>query len=708
MEKIYTLANLDCANCAAKIEAKFNAHPQVEKAVIVFPTRQLRLLAENPDTLVAELQQLARTVESEVTIQPEGHVHSHDCHCDHNHCHHEHHHDHHPQHSELTPILAGAAFFVLGLVLSAFSLPILPQIAFIAAYLLLGWQVIAAAGKNLVKGHLFDENFLMSVASVGAIALGEIYEGVAVLWLYQLGELLQSVAVGSSRKSVIELVKLKSEQATLLRDGQEIVVKPEQLQTGDIVLVKAGERVPADGVLLSEGAQLDGKSLTGEAEILQKQKGEEILSGCINVGGVYEMKVLRSYRDSAVNKILSLVEEASANKAQPEKFISRFAKYYTPIVCILAVVMAVGAPVVSRLTLGVWEQGIFQRWIQTALTFLVISCPCALIISVPLTYFLGIGGCAKQGVLVKGAVYLDVLAKTKTFAFDKTGTLTKGDFTVKGIYPSGEMTKSQLVLLAAAVEKGSSHPIAKAFDEYVPSIRADQIKEFAGKGVCGVVEKEQVVVGSARLLREYCIEFDEAQSDESIVYVAKNGVYVGWIEIGDAVRQESKQVISDLKKLGIDRVVMLTGDNEQKARIVANEIGMYELKAKLLPDEKLEEAEYLKNFGALAYVGDGINDAPVMAASDCAVSLGKLGSAAAVEASDIVLIADDLRGLVTCVKTAKKTAGIVKQNIIFSICMKAVFMALGVAGALPLALAVFADVGVMLLAVCNSLRVRKI
>lgn len=695
MKKRIRVKNLDCAHCAATLEKELGDIEGVFEVSVDFVGQSVSVQYNSEQTLKKVFKHINSFEEVQVVNDEEiKETGSHT--------------------KDIVSLVSSLIAFIVGLIIWNATISFGNKWGYVAyalyalSYVIVGFPVLKNTVKNIAKGKVFDENFLMTIASIGAVALGEIHEGVAVMWLYQLGELLQSIAVGSSRKSLTELMKLKSESATILINGMQKIVQPEELRIGDILLVKAGERVAADGVLLSENAQLDGKALTGESEILQKKKGEEILSGCINVGGVYEMKVLRPYQDSAVSKILSLVEEASAKKAKPEKFISQFAKYYTPAVCIAAAVLAVVVPVVSRLVLGVWTDGIFQRWIQTALTFLVISCPCALIISVPLTYFSGIGACAKRGVLVKGATHLDVLAKTQTIAFDKTGTLTQGNFAIKEVYPCGEMSKSQLLLLAAAVEKGSSHPIAKAFECFVPSMKADKVKELSGKGIYAEVKGEKVLVGNARLLREYCIEVEDAESDETLIYVAKGGVYVGRIEIGDVVRKESKEVISALKTLGISKLVMLTGDHPRKAKKVADEVGVYEVKAKLLPDEKLEEAEYLKNFGAVTYVGDGINDAPVMAAADCAISLGKLGSAAAVEASDIVLISDDLKGVVTCLKVAKKTRRIVRQNIAFSIMMKVAFMAFGVAGVLPLAFAVFADVGVMLLAVCNSLRVRKI
>ena len=695
MTKRIYIENLDCAHCAATLENELKSIDGVLSVSVDFVGQSIALEYASAQTLkqvIAHVNAFEQVRVVEEGMSKNGSVGEHA--------------------REIVALAVALGVFLLGVLLE-YSLPkngwqYCAYILYVVSYVAVGLPVLKNTVKNIAKGKVFDENFLMTVASIGAIAIGETYEGIAVMWLYQLGELLQSIAVGSSRKSLIELMKLKSEQATLLVDGKQKIVVPEDLRVGDIVLVKAGEKVAVDGVLLSENAQLDGKALTGEAAILEKKRGEEILSGCINVGGVYEMKVVRPYRDSAVSKILSLVEDASAKKAKPEKFISQFAKYYTPIVCIAAVLLAVLAPVVSWLVVGEWTDGIFARWIESALTFLVISCPCALVISVPLTYFSGIGACAKYGVLVKGATNLDTLAKTQTVALDKTGTVTEGVFTIKGVYPEGGMTSSQLVLLAAAVEKGSSHPIAKAFDEYVPAVKAEKVKELVGRGIYAEVKGERVLVGNVRLLREYCVDVEEFLSDETIVYVAKGEQFVGRIEIGDVVRKESKEVIDGLKRLGVSRTVMLTGDNEQKAKKVADEIGVYEVKAKLLPDEKLEEAEFLKNFGVLTYVGDGINDAPVMAASDCAISLGKLGSAAAVEASDVVLVSDDLRGVLTCLRVAKKTRSIVRENIIFSIVMKVVCMALGAAGVLPLAVAVFADVGVMLLAVCNSLRARRI
>ncbi len=573
-------------------------------------------------------------------------------------------------------------------------------------YVVVGYPVLLSTLRNIKRGRIFDENFLMTVASLGAMALGEFAEGVAVMLLYQLGELLQSLAVGSSRKSVASLMQLKSERAVILREEKQIEVTPEELKVGDVVLVKAGERAPADGNLLSENALLDKKSLTGETEPVEVTCGEEILSGSINAGNAYEMEIIRPYEKSAVGRILDMVENAAATKAEPEKFIAKFAKYYTPTVCILALLLAIFAPLAGGLiTEGRLYFKDLPRWINSALTFLVISCPCALVISVPLTYFSGIGVCAKGGILIKGSTHLDSLAKANIFAFDKTGTLTKGDFTVRLVHVEKE-GEEEVLALAAALEKGSAHPIAKAFAKVDTPYVATQIQETFGKGLSGCINGDEILLGGAKWLEENGVEVPKMESIYTRVYLAKNGEYLGLIEIGDELKTEAKEALSSLKGLGITRSVMLTGDHQARAQAIANEVGMYEVKAQLLPEEKLTVVEALKKEGKVAYVGDGVNDAPVMTASGCALSMGKIGSAAAVEAADIVLIEDDLKGIPKAVRVARKTRAIVLQNIAFSIGMKAAFMLLGGAGLLPLWLAVFADVGVMLLAVLNSFRVR--
>ncbi len=686
------LENLHCAACAMDLEDELKKIKGVKEVQVDFITQSILLDAENDDA-VRKVIRAAGRFEKVKVLDGDKAVAKKETHL-----------------KEILQIVVAALFFAPGFILEHFidgkAAQIASYVLFAVAYFTVGYPVLISTAKNIAKGKIFDENFLMTVASLGAVCLKEFGEGVAVMLLYQLGELLQGIAVGASRRSVSDLMDLKSETATLLDDGEQKSVSPESLKIGDIVLVKAGEKVPADGVLLSKTASLDTKSLTGESALRDVGEGGELLSGCINAGGVFEMKIARAYEDSAVAKILDLVENSSSKKAAPEKFITKFAKYYTPVVCCLAAAIALIVPVVLGLANGGGYGGYFRRWINTALNFLVISCPCALIISVPLTYFSGIGSCARNGILVKGATYLDTAAKVRAIAFDKTGTLTEGNFAVCGTFPAEGIGKAELLAIAAAAEKGSSHPIAKAFEGVETGYRAENVREVAGRGVSAEIGGKNVLVGNAALLKENGIAAPEADSAYTQIYTALDGKYLGRVEIGDRLRPEARDAILELKSLGIQRTVMLTGDSRARAEKIADEVGMSEVNAQLLPDEKLEKAELLKKDGALLYVGDGINDAPVMAVADCSVSMGKLGSAAAVEASDLVLISDNLRAIPRCVRIARKTRKIVTENIAFSIAMKVAFMALGVAGVMPLWLAVFADVGVMLLAVLNSLRMR--
>lgn len=688
------IENLDCPVCAEALQSDLQKIKGVQTVAVDYITQTITLEAEDEEVISRVIKKTEKFEQVRVLDGGRYEVKA------------------PKKRKEWLFIALSALFLIGGILLEHFTKGTFALIAryalYALAYLAVGYPVLCSTVKNLAKGRVFDENFLMTVASIGAIVIGETSEGVLVMLLYQLGELLQSIAVGSSRQSVARLMDLKSERATLLVNGEQKTVSPEELKAGDILLVKAGEKTPVDGVLLSESAVLDTKSLTGEAELRTVNKGEELLSGCINAGGVYEMKVLRPYEDSAVGRILDLVENASAGKAKPEKFISKFARVYTPIVCCLAVAMAVLMPLASNLLAGEgWGFLGLERWVQSALTFLVISCPCALVISVPLTYFSGIGVCAKAGILVKGATYLDVLAKADIVAFDKTGTLTEGNFTVCNITPMDGVEEEELLSIAAAVERSSSHPIAKAFADYDTEYTAEEVVERAGSGLIGKIMGRTVLIGTEKLLRENRVQVNAVKSAYTVLYAAVDGRFLGSIEVGDKLRTETKTALKDLNKQGISRLVMLTGDGAQRAWKIANEAGIYEVNAQLLPDQKLVCAEELKTQGTLVYVGDGVNDAPVMAAADCSVSMGKLGSAAAVEASDLVLIADDLRALPKTIKIAKKTRAIVMQNIVFSLVMKVGFMALGALGVLPLWLAVFADVGVMLLAVFNSFRVRN-
>lgn len=572
------------------------------------------------------------------------------------------------------------------------------------AYISVGYKVLILTAKNIIKGKIFDENFLMTVASVGAILLGifagdGFAEGVAVMLLYQIGELLQSVAVGSSRNSISALMDLKSDSATLLENGVQRTVSPDELKIGDKILIKAGEKVPVDCTLLSSSASFDMKSLNGEAMPRELKKGGEILSGSINLSSVIEAEVIREYKNSAVAKILELVENSTAKKSKPEKFITKFAKYYTPAVCLAAAIVAAIVPTVICAVNSAFLWSTYSDWIYKALGFLVISCPCALVISVPLSYFGGIGRCAKFGILVKGSTCLDALALSTVAAFDKTGTVTEGAFAVVN------STSEKTLKLAAAAEKFSSHPIAAAFKDIESDIKITDAEELSGRGIKCLADGKILLCGNKKLLSENGVEFEETNSVSTLIYVALDGEYIGVIEIDDTIKPDVKGAIESLKDSGISRAVMLTGDSKERAKAVAESVGIDECKASLLPDEKLKEAEKLKESGTLLYVGDGINDAPVMTVADCAVSMGKVGSDAAIEASDIVLVSDSLPLLPKGRKIAKGTRSIVKQNIVVSLLIKLAIMACDIAiPAFPLIVSVVADVGVMLLAVLNAMR----
>ena len=597
---------------------------------------------------------------------------------------------------------------ITGTVESSLAVKIVAYCMYGISYLAVGHEVLIFTVKNIIKGKIFDENFLMTIASLGAIALGifagdGFAEGVAVMLLYQIGETLQGIAVGSSRKSISALMDLKSESATIIENGVQRTISPDELQIGDRILIKAGEKVPVDCRIVSGSTSLDMKSLNGEPVPRDVSVGDEILSGSINLSGVIEAEVLREYKNSAVAKILELVENSTAKKSKPEKFITKFAKYYTPAVCFAAIIVAGIVPTIICAVNSAFVWNTYADWIYKALGFLVISCPCALVISVPLSYFGGIGRCAKFGILVKGSTCLDELALSAIAAFDKTGTITEGAFYIKSY------TDEKALKYAAAAEKYSSHPIAAAFGEMQTDIEISQTEELSGRGIRSVTSGKELLCGNSKLMDEYGIEYEKKESPSTLIYVALDGKYLGVIEIDDRVKEGVKEALQQLKSGGISRTVMLTGDSAQRAEIIAKEAGLDEYKAALLPDQKTEEAEKLKAEGKLLYVGDGINDAPVMTIADCAVSMGTVGSDAAIEASDIVLVTDKISLIPKGRKIAKATRRIVKQNIIASLIIKAVIMALDIAiPAFPLIISVVADVGVMLLAVLNSMRTMRL
>ncbi len=574
------------------------------------------------------------------------------------------------------------------------------------AYIAVAYEVFLTTCKNIRHGRIFDENFLMLIASLGAFALGIVlgdgyFEGVAVMLLYQVGELFQGIAVGASRRSITGLMDLKSEEATLLSpDGKQTAVNPEDLRIGDMILIKAGEKIPADGVIVKGSSSLDMKSLNGEPVPKEVYEGDEILSGGVNVSGVLEVRVIREYKNCAVAKILDMVENATAAKAEPEKFITKFARIYTPIVCLLAVIVAFIVPTIIGAAGGTLGWPVYSTWIYKALNFLLISCPCAMVISVPLSYFCGIGRCADFGILVKGSTNLDELALSTIAAFDKTGTLTEGTFKVS------DASSQTTLLYAAAAEKLSSHPIAEAFSSITTNIEAHDAEEIAGRGIKCQTKEGTLLCGNAKMLKENDIPFEEVKSVSTLVYVALDGKYMGVVYIDDTVKEGAKQALSDLRAEGVKKCVMLTGDSSKRAESIAKELGLDECRAGLLPDEKLTTAEELKSEGKLIYVGDGINDAPVMVTSDCAVSMGKVGSDAAIEASDLVLLSDKLSLLPKAKKIAKGTRHIVFENIIGALAVKLAIMILSICITLPLVVGIVGDVGVMMIAVLNAMRIK--
>ena len=594
------------------------------------------------------------------------------------------------------------------------ELPMIAQvILYLIPYFIIGYDILKKAGKGILNRQVFDENFLMAVAIVGAILLGDFREGSAVMLFYQIGELFQSFAVGKSRKNITALMDIRPDYANIIVDGKLEQVDPDDVEIGTEIVVNPGEKVPIDGVITAGNTTLNTSALTGESVPRNAKCGEEVISGCINLTGTITLKTTKEFGDSTVSKILDLVENSSMKKSRSENFITKFAKYYTPAVCYSALALAILPPLISLL-MGISPA--WQQWIVRALTFLVISCPCALVISIPLSFFGGIGSASTNGILVKGSNYLEALADTKYIVFDKTGTLTKGVFEVSGIYPEQGTSKEQLIEYAAYAESGSSHPISvslkKAYGKEMSLERVYDIEEIAGHGVKAVVDGKTVYAGNLRLMNKIGISVSREYDEGTMVYVAVDNSYAGCITISDVIKETSKHAISGLKKHGIKQTVMLTGDAKKTAEKVAKEIGMDKVCSELLPADKVNEVEKLlaqKNAKEkLAFVGDGINDAPVLSRADIGIAMGALGSDAAIEAADIVLMDDDPAKISLAMKISLKTLKIVKENIVFALAIKAICLILGALGIAGMWLAIFADVGVMVLAVLNATRALKL
>lgn len=584
---------------------------------------------------------------------------------------------------------------------------------YLVPYLVIGYDILKKAGKGILKRQVFDENFLMAVATVGAVCLGDYKEGAAVMLFYQIGELFQSVAVGKSRKNIAALMDIRPDYANMMVDGKLEKVDPDDVEIGSEIIINPGEKVPIDGVITEGNTTLNTSALTGESLPRDASCGDEIISGCINMTGMIKVKTTKEFGDSTVSKILDLVENSAMKKSRSENFITKFAKYYTPVVCYSALALAILPPIVCLL---MGSSPMWGEWIIRALTFLVISCPCALVISIPLSFFGGIGCASSNGILVKGSNYLEALSATKYIVFDKTGTLTKGVFEVTASYPENGFDKETLLGMAAYAESSSSHPISlslkKAYGQELDLSRVSDIEEIAGHGVCARVDGKKVYVGNMRLMQRENLTVTTEHKEGTVCYVAVDGTYAGCIVISDVVKPTTKDAIAGLKKNGIKKTIMLTGDANETAQRVAAEIGIDEVHSELLPADKVAQVEHILNAKGekenLAFVGDGINDAPVLSRADIGIAMGAMGSDAAIEAADVVLMDDDPAKIALAMKISVRTLKIVRENIVFALAVKAVCLILGALGIANMWVAIFADVGVMVLAVLNATRALKI
>ncbi len=579
---------------------------------------------------------------------------------------------------------------------------------YIISYIIVGLEIVKKAIRNITRGKVFDENFLMTVATIGAFGVGEFPEAVAVMLFYQVGELFQKYAVDKSRKSISNLMDIRPDFANVERDGKIQKVDPDDVKIKEIIIVKPGEKIPLDGYIIEGKSSLDTKALTGESLPREVTEGEEVLSGCINLNGAIKIEVTKEYGESTVSKILDLVENASSKKSKSENFITKFARYYTPIVVIIAVILAILPPLIIK-------DATFSDWIYRALSFLVVSCPCALVISIPLSFFGGIGGASRIGILIKGSNYLEQLANTEIIVFDKTGTLTEGVFEVQKV-KAIDMSEEELLKITAYSENYSNHPISisvkKAYGKEIDETKIEQVQELSGLGIVARIDEQDVLVGNEKLMNEKQIKFTKVEEPGTILHIALEGKYAGYIVIADKIKQDSKKAICNLKKENIKQIVMLTGDRKNVGEAVSEELKLDKVYTELLPDGKVEKVENLLNEkspkGKLAFVGDGINDAPVLALADIGIAMGGLGSDAAIEAADVVLMTDEPSKIVNAIHLSKKTMRIVKENIIFAIFIKVLVLILSAFGVSTMWEAVFADVGVSIIAIINALRVLRV
>ena len=686
---VYVMKNIDCANCSAKIEKKIQELPEVDDCILTFATRQLRVYSSEGTKLLPKMQEIADQIEpgTVIEIREEGKPSS-DTHDDK--------HDH-----DIPELLAGAALFIIGELLSH-SMPPVSIGCFVIAYLILGREVLLTALKNMKSGHVMDENFLMSVATIGAFAIGEFGEAVGVMLFYRVGEAFEHRAVEKSRSQIMEAVDLRPETVLLDENGAVREIPAGSAAVGNIVQIRPGDRIPLDGVVVEGESRIDTSPITGEPVPVSVTVGSTLTSGCVNTSGLLKMRVEKELSESMVTRILDSVENAAASKPQAERFITKFARVYTPFVVALAAATAI----IPSLITGNWS-----HWIYTALTFLVISCPCALVLSVPLAFFSGIGAGSRKGILFKGGIALETLKNVKTVVMDKTGTITKGNFIVQDIVPSANYTAAEVLQAAAACETASTHPIGTSIllaakEQDLSLENPAQLEEISGKGIHARLSCGDVLCGSRKLLTEFnvdCGTYDE-NGAVTTVYVAINGTFAGTIQISDTIKPEAKDAIRTLKSMGI-RSAMLTGDGEAAAEAVADAVGIDHVYAKLLPADKLEILQKLRaESGSAMFVGDGINDAPVLAGADVGAAMGS-GADAAIEAADVVFMTSSMDAIPTAIRIAKSTGAISNQNVVFALAVKALVMVLGLMGIASMWLAVFADTGVAILCVLNSIRI---
>lgn len=695
-KRVLILMGLGCANCAAKIEKEVNNLPGIQTAHVDFVTKKLTIEAKHKhdlENIIEQASKIAKQIESgiEVTEEENGI-------------------DEKTEVKNKIKIIQfglGALIFLFAVL---FRMPnTIEFILYFTSYLLVGGEVLISAVRNLIKGQLFDENFLMSVATIGAFAIKEYPEGVAVMLFYQVGEFFQDLAVNRSRKSITALMDIRPDFAHLKVGDTYKKVSPDEINIGDIIIIKPGEKVPLDGIIIEGFSTLDTSALTGESIPREVEPGNEVLSGSINKNGLLTVQVSKAFGESTVSKILDMVQYASSKKAPTENFITKFAKYYTPIVVFSALALAFIPPLIL-------QDASFSDWIHRALVFLVVSCPCALVISIPLSFFGGIGGASQNGILIKGSNYLEALNNVHTIVFDKTGTLTKGIFKVTEIVETGIYSQSELLEFAAYAESYSNHPIAtsiqKAYKKAVDQNIINDYDEISGHGIKVVVNGKTILVGNTKLMDKNGISYNNPETLGTIVHIAVDGIYAGYIVIADELKEDSIDAIKALRAIGIKKLVMLTGDSKSVGEMIGNELGLDSVYTELLPNQKVEKLEMLEKDkparGKLIFVGDGINDAPVLARADVGVAMGGLGSDAAIEAADVVLMNDEPSKLVTAIMIAKRTRSIVWQNIFFALAIKGIVLILGAGGIATIWEAVFADVGVAVLAILNAMRVMKV